>query len=151
MEYWIFRYTEVFYNNTVPFCFFWYRSTLRVMVNQQMHSKVWTVSGLSVLRDGWAHRRPRPVVIKGDVKPSQWSDVLYKTWMAVKNCGEVISGHCTCMAGLSEVVIMLALCCTNACMRHNNHTHLLHCLISGYLQRRLSHLSVCLLRMLILH
>ena len=43
------------------------------------------------------------VVIKGEVKPSQQSGVLYKTWVAVKTSGEVISGHCTCMAGLSEV------------------------------------------------
>ena len=43
------------------------------------------------------------VVIKGEVKPSQQSGVLYKTWVAVKKSGEVISGHCTCMAGLSEV------------------------------------------------
>ena len=43
------------------------------------------------------------VVIKGEVKPSQRSGVLYKTWVAVKKNGEVISGHCTCMAGLSEV------------------------------------------------
>ena len=43
------------------------------------------------------------VVIKGEVKPSQRSGVLYKTWVAVKKSGEVISGHCTCMAGLSEV------------------------------------------------
>ena len=31
--------------------------------------------------------------------------------------------------------ITLALCCTNACMKHNNHIHLHRCLISGYLQR----------------
>ena len=43
------------------------------------------------------------VVIKGKVKPSQQSGVLYKTWVAVKKSGEVISGDCTCMAGLSEV------------------------------------------------
>ena len=43
------------------------------------------------------------VVIKGEVKPSQRSGVLYKTWEAVKKSGEVISGHCTCMARLSEV------------------------------------------------
>ena len=43
------------------------------------------------------------VVIKGKVKPSQQNGVLYKTWVAVKKSGEVISGHCTCVAGLSEV------------------------------------------------
>ena len=28
---------------------------------------------------------------------------MYKTWVAVKKSGKVISAHCICMAGLSEV------------------------------------------------
>lgn len=43
------------------------------------------------------------VVIIADVKPSQRSGVLYKTWVGVRENGEVSSAHCTCMAGLSEV------------------------------------------------
>ena len=42
------------------------------------------------------------VVVKGVVKPSQQSGVLYETWVAVKHDGVVLCGHCTCMAGLSE-------------------------------------------------
>ena len=42
------------------------------------------------------------VVVKGVVKPSQRSGVLYETWVAVKHDGVVLCGHCTCMAGLSE-------------------------------------------------
>jgi len=44
------------------------------------------------------------VVVRGEVKPLQCSGVLYKIWVAVeKKSGKVISGYCTCMAGLSEV------------------------------------------------
>ena len=43
------------------------------------------------------------VLIKCDVTPSQRSGVIYKTWVAVKPSGSVLYGHCTCMAGLSEV------------------------------------------------
>ena len=38
-----------------------------------------------------------------DVKPSQRSGILYKTWVAIQKDGAVLSGHCTCMAGISEV------------------------------------------------
>ena len=41
--------------------------------------------------------------IRCDVKPSQRSGVIYKTRVAVKQCGSVLCGHCTCIAGLSEV------------------------------------------------
>lgn len=46
---------------------------------------------------------PSTVVVKGFVKPFQRSGVLYETWVAVKHNGSVLCGHCTCMAGLSEV------------------------------------------------
>ena len=39
----------------------------------------------------------------GFVKPSQRSGVTYKTWVAIKPCRSVLCGHCTSMAGLSEV------------------------------------------------
>ena len=61
---------------------------------------VCTEGWLSLLR--WKEW-PSAVVIIADVKPSQRSGVLYKTWVAVKQNSEVSSGHCTCMAGLSEV------------------------------------------------
>ena len=47
----------------------------------------------------WTHA----VLVKCNVKPSQHSGTIYKTWVAVKPCGSVQCGHCTCMAGLSEV------------------------------------------------
>ena len=43
------------------------------------------------------------VLVKCDMKPSQRSGTIYKTWVAVKPCGSVQCGHCTRMAGLSEV------------------------------------------------
>jgi len=44
------------------------------------------------------------VVVKGEVKPLQQSSILYKIWVTVeKKSGEVISGHYTYMARLSEV------------------------------------------------
>ena len=42
------------------------------------------------------------VIVRGDVKPSQRSGILYKAWVALKKSGAVVSGHCTCMAGISE-------------------------------------------------
>ena len=43
--------------------------------------------------------------------------MLYKTWVAVeKKSGKVIGGHCTCMAGLSEVCTMLVLYVLYKCM-----------------------------------
>lgn len=46
---------------------------------------------------------PHAVLVKCNVKPSQWSGVIYKIWVAIKPCGSVQCGYCTCMAGLSEV------------------------------------------------
>ena len=43
------------------------------------------------------------IVLKCDIKPSQKSGMLYDTWVAIKANGHIITGHCTCMAGLSEV------------------------------------------------
>ena len=43
------------------------------------------------------------VIALGDVKPSQHSSILYKTWVAIQKDGAVLSGHCTCMAGILEV------------------------------------------------
>jgi len=43
------------------------------------------------------------VVVKCDVKPSRKSGAPYRTLVAVKRNGAVVNGHCTCMAGLSEV------------------------------------------------
>ena len=81
------------------------------------------------------------IVIKGEVKPSQQSGVLYKTWVAVKKSGEVISAHCTCMAGLSEVCnhvgTVLYKCMHEAQQPHLSTVH--HYLISGCLLRKLSH------------
>ena len=42
-------------------------------------------------------------IVRGDVKPSQQSGILYKTWVAIESGGAIVSGHCTCMAGISEV------------------------------------------------
>lgn len=61
-----------------------------------------------VCSEGWmstlgVKEWPNAVVLKCDVKPSQKSGKLYKTWVAVKRDGSVVTGHCTCMAGLSEV------------------------------------------------
>ena len=44
----------------------------------------------------------RGVIVRGDVKPSQQSGILYKAWVTLKKSGAVVSGHCTCMAGMSE-------------------------------------------------
>ena len=65
-----------------------------VMTNQQMHSKVWTVSEwcAEVWMSTLQAKTWPAVVIKGGVKPSQRSSVpVYMTWVAVK----VISGHVT--------------------------------------------------------
>ena len=43
------------------------------------------------------------MIVRGDTKPSQRSGVLYKIWVAILNSGAILSGHCTCMAGISEV------------------------------------------------
>ena len=61
-----------------------------------------------VCSDGWmgslnVKKCRNTVLFKCDVKPSQRSGVIYKPWVAVKPCGSVQYGHCTCMAGLSEV------------------------------------------------
>ena len=61
-----------------------------------------------VCSEGWlstlgVKEWPNAVVLKCDVKPSQRSGSLYRTWVAVKGNGSVVTGHCTCMAGLSEV------------------------------------------------
>ena len=62
----------------------------------------------TVCSDGWmgslnVKKCRNAVLIRCDVKPSQRSGLIYKTWVAVKQCGSVLCGHCTCMAGLSEV------------------------------------------------
>jgi len=36
------------------------------------------------------------------LKPSQQSGILYKAWVAIQKDGAVVSGHCTCMADISE-------------------------------------------------
>ena len=61
-----------------------------------------------VCSEGWmgslsVKKYRNTVLVKCDVKPSQRSGVIYKTWVAVKPDGSVQYGHCTCMAGLSEV------------------------------------------------
>ena len=61
-----------------------------------------------VFSDGWmgslnVKKWTNAVLVKCDVKPSQRSGLIYKTWVAIKPCGLVVCGHCTCMAGLSEV------------------------------------------------
>ena len=61
-----------------------------------------------VFSDGWmgslnVKKWTNTVLVKCDVKPSQRSGIIYKTWVAIKPCGSVVCGHCTCMAGLSEV------------------------------------------------
>ena len=63
---------------------------------------------LMVVSSGWmgslyVKKWTHAVLVKCDVKPSQRSGTVYKTWVAVKPCGSVQYGHCTCMAGLSEV------------------------------------------------
>ena len=62
----------------------------------------------TVCSDGWmgslnVKKCRNAVLIRCDVKPSQRSGLIYKTWVVVKQCGSVLCGHCTCMAGLSEV------------------------------------------------
>lgn len=61
-----------------------------------------------VFSEGWmgnfnVKKCTNAVLVKCDVKPSQRSGIIYKTWVAIKPCGSVLCGHCTCMAGLSEV------------------------------------------------
>lgn len=51
----------------------------------------------------WWKEWPSAVVIIADVKPSQRSGVLYKSWVAVQQISEISSTHCTCIAGTSEV------------------------------------------------
>ena len=61
-----------------------------------------------VVSSGWmgslyVKKWPHATIVKCEVKPSQRSGVIYKSWVAFKPCGSVQCGHCTCMAGLSEV------------------------------------------------
>lgn len=61
-----------------------------------------------VVADGWMgnlniKKWTNAVIVKCDVKPSQRSGTIYKTWVAIKPCRSVLCSHCTCMAGLGEV------------------------------------------------
>ena len=61
----------------------------------------------TVCAEGWlssiqVKEWKRGITVRGDVKPSQRSGILYKTWVAIQKSGAVVSGHCTCMAGISE-------------------------------------------------
>ena len=61
-----------------------------------------------VCSEGWLStlgikKWPNAVVLKADVKPSQRSGTLYRMWVAIKGNGAVLTAHCSCMAGLSEV------------------------------------------------
>ena len=58
------------------------------------------------------------VIVRGDVKPSQRSGILYKTWVVIQKDGAVLSGHCTCMAGISEVCNHVGALLYN-CMQQN--------------------------------
>lgn len=55
---------------------------------------------------------------------SQAISMLYKTWVAMKTSGEVISGRYTCIAGLSEVWNHVGAVLYKCKMKHNNHSHL---------------------------
>ena len=80
---------------------------------------------------------PSTVVVKGFVKLSQRSGVLYETLVAVKHNGSVLCGHCTCMVGLSEVCNHIGLFSTNACKRHHRKSPQHHCKTSGCHLKRL--------------
>lgn len=84
-----------------------------------------------VCSEGWlstlgVKQCPSAVILKCDVKPSQRSGTLYRTWVAVKGYGSVVTGHCTCMAGLSEICnhagTILYKCMQEAPQRNNSET-----------------------------
>ena len=61
----------------------------------------------TVCAEGWlsslqVKEWKRGIIVRGEVKPSQRSGILYKTWVAIQKSGAVVSGHCTYMAGISE-------------------------------------------------
>jgi len=79
---------------------------------------VWWMDGKSVCKN-------IATVVKCDVKPSQRSGVIYKSWVAIKSCGSVQCGHCMCIAEvcnhvgavlyktMHEVSVLSELSCTS--------------------------------------
>ena len=61
----------------------------------------------TVCAEGWlssleVKEWKRGVIVRGDVKPSQRNGILYKVWVVIQKRGAIVSGYCTCMAGISE-------------------------------------------------
>ena len=64
-----------------------------------------SLEAFKFFRDGWVqsvkHIKTKGLtLLKADVRPSyRTTDTPHKPWVALGECGNVLFGHCNCMAG----------------------------------------------------